>query len=344
MNNNFYQPFLDEMAAFPELDILREVLSSKIASAFDKKANGNLVKWLKSYHDLPELTASTIDLNCSVPVIGRSGDIVETDKHLEKILKTLLPWRKGPFELFGIHIDTEWHSDFKWDRLKNHISDLKDRIVLDIGCGNGYHCLRMAGSGARLVVGIDTGMLSVIQFKILQKYMCSSGAEKDVLQNDQINLARRRVEVFPIAIQEVPDALNAFDTVFSMGVIYHRPNPLEHLLQIKSCLKPGGEIVLETLVVDGDADDSLVPEKRYAQMRNVWQIPSVLCAEKWMREAGFCEVRTVDVTVTTTAEQRSTEWMQFHSLQQFLDPQDSSKTIEGYQAPKRAILIGQKQQ
>jgi tRNA (mo5U34)-methyltransferase len=46
----------------------------------------------------------------------------------------------------------------------------------------------------------------------------------------------------------------------------------------------------------------------------------------------------VDVNVTSTQEQRSTEWMSFHSLENFLDPDDHSKTIEGYPAPRRAII------
>ena len=125
-------------------------------------------------------------------------------------------------------------------------------------------------------------------------------------------------------------------------MIYHRKDPLEHLDSIKSFLRPGGEIILETLVIDGGVEDSLFPGDRYAQMRNVWQIPSVLCAEKWLKDSGFCEIHTVDVTTTTTEEQRSTSWMQFHSLPEFLDPKDSSKTVEGFPTPKRAIIIGKK--
>nr|WP_169730591.1 DUF1698 domain-containing protein [Carnimonas nigrificans] len=38
-------------------------------------------------------------------------------------------------------------------------------------------------------------------------------------------------------------------------------------------------------------------------------------------------------------EQRSTEWMTFQSLKDFLDPEDQHKTIEGYPAPRRALLV-----
>ena len=319
------------MAEFSGLDCLRKILNDNVNTAFDTTLNGNLKKWLAAFDQLPEVAPSLIDLTCSTPVIGQAEDLADPEK-FKKLLREFIPWRKGPFEVFGTHIDTEWRSDFKWDRLKNHLSALKDRLVLDIGCGNGYHCLRMIGEGAKLVIGVDPNMLSVMQFKVLKKYFVSNNPA-DFFP----------VDLFPLGVEGLPDNIEAFDTVLTMGVIYHRKDPLEHLRRIKSFLKPGGEIVLETLVVDGDKNHFLVPKERYAQMRNVWQIPSVLCAEKWLRETGFCEVRTVDVTTTTTEEQRGTGWMLFHSLPQFLDPNDKSKTIEGYPAPKTCYSIGEKE-
>lgn len=38
-------------------------------------------------------------------------------RRLNSILEQLKPWRKGPFSLYGINIDTEWRSDWKWDRV-----------------------------------------------------------------------------------------------------------------------------------------------------------------------------------------------------------------------------------
>ena len=42
--------------------------------------------------------------------------------------------------------------------------------------------------------------------------------------------------------------------------------------------------------------------------------------------------------VTSLDEQRRTDWMTSESLAEFLDPNDRSKTIEGYPAPLRAVL------
>ena len=92
-------------------------------------------------------------------------------------------------------------------------------------------------------------------------------------------------------------------------------------------------------MVDGDANTVLVPHDRYAQMNNVYFIPSVAALIGWLEKAGFSNVRCVDVAETSTEEQRQTEWMTYQSLSDFLDPNDPSKTIEGYPAPKRATLI-----
>ena len=224
--------------------------------------------------------------------------------------------------MFGIDADTEWRSDWKWDRLKDRIAPLENRLVLDVGCGNGYHGWRMLGAGARLVIGIDPAMLSVMQFQAIRK-----------LYGDAA------IYVLPVGIEDIPAEMRLFDTVFSMGVLYHRRSPIDHLLELKGCLRPGGELILETLVVEGGVDSVLVPDRRYAQMRNVWFLPSCDALAVWMNRCGFKNIRLVNVTKTSVEEQRGTEWMRFHSLRDFLDPMDAGLTREGLPAPVRAIFI-----
>ena len=175
------------------------------------------------------------------------------------------------------------------------------------------------------MIGIDPSPMFVMQYEVMHRYIGEQG-----------------VYVLPLGIDDVPEKLEAFDTVFSMGVLYHRRSPVDHILQLKDCLREGGELVLETLVIDGDETACLLPEDRYARMGNVWFIPSVAMLEQWLRRCKFKNIRTVDVTVTSTEEQRATEWMTFQSLKDFLDPDDPSKSIEGYPAPKRAIIIANK--
>ena len=236
-----------------------------------------------------------------------------------------MPWRKSPFDIFGVEVDTEWRSDWKWQRIAPHISSLADRMVLDVGCGSGYHCWRMWAEGARLVLGIDPTLLYFFQYLCLKRYALSAP-----------------VWYAPVRLEEMPLGSQAFDTVFSMGVLYHRRSPLDHLAELYSALRPGGELVLETLVVEGDINTVLMPADRYAAMRNVFFLPAPDLLELWLRRSGFVDVRTVDICVTNVAEQHSTEWMTFQSLPDFLDPADSSRTIEGYPAPRRATLIARR--
>jgi tRNA (mo5U34)-methyltransferase len=180
----------------------------------------------------------------------------------------------------------------------------------------------MRGAGAELVVGIDPTLLFVVQFAALQRY-----------------IADPRVGVLPLGIEQLPTKLRFFDTVFSMGVLYHRRSPFDHLLELREALRPGGELVLETLVIDGGVGDVLVPDDRYARMNNVWFIPSAATLKNWLKKVGFKSPQLIGVASTTSEEQRTTEWMTFQSLAHCLDPADPHKTVEGYPAPRRAIII-----
>jgi tRNA (mo5U34)-methyltransferase len=281
---------------------------------------GDLLRWREALGALPSLSATDIQLNSAR--VGVTGQIsAESHAALQAALMGLHPWRKGPFELWGLHIDTEWRSDWKWDRLADAIAPLGGRRVLDVGCGNGYHCWRMLGAGATEVIGIDPTPLFILQFKAVQHYLQQPG-----------------IHVLPMTLEAMPQHLPVFDTVFSMGVLYHRRDPMEHLMSLKHKLAPGGQLVLETLVIEGDADALLEPNGRYARMGNVWKLPSPGLAARWLKQAGFSKVKIVDVGMTSFDEQRRTTWMTFHSLREFLDPEDPTLTIEGFPAPCRAIL------
>jgi tRNA (mo5U34)-methyltransferase len=286
--------------------------------------HGEFKHWQKTLDALPKVDKSTIDLSNSV-TIGNEGDLnTGEEKRLENLMKKFKPWRKGPYYIHGLHIDTEWRSDFKWDRLSDYIGDLSNKYVLDIGCGSGYHLWRMRGAGAKFVVGIDPTQLFYMQFNAIQHY----------IQDDTVNL-------LPLGVEQLPE-LQCFDTVFAMGVLYHRRSPIDFLYQLKAQLVKGGELVLETLVVDGDENTVLVPGERYAKMRNVWFLPSVKAMCAWLERCGFTNIRVVNTDITALDEQRKTDWIDTESLSDFLDPADNNKTIEGYPAPKRAIFIANK--
>jgi tRNA (mo5U34)-methyltransferase len=322
MNN--YQSLYDTLQE-AQADTWLSVLPNQLQQAFDRNTHGDLIRWQAAIEQLPFITSSQKQLSTDAVQIGCAADLSpEQQQQLEQQLRIFHPWRKGPYQLFDVYIDTEWRSDWKWNRIKSHLAPLQHRLVLDVGCGNGYHAWRLLGAGAKRVIGIDPTLLSVMQFQAVKR-----------LYGDA------PIDVLPLALEDLPENLQLFDTVLSMGVLYHRRSPFDHLLELKGCLRQGGELLLETLVIDGGLNEVLVPEGRYAKMRNVWFLPSCDTLISWLKRCGFKNIRLVDVTTTSTEEQRSTDWMRFHSLQDFLHTDNPQLTCEGLPVPKRAIFIAQ---
>lgn len=323
LHRDLYHAFVDQ-----GLDRWLARLPEQLARGLDRKRYGDLPAWEKAVAKLPDLPA--------VRAVALDRDTVTVEVALsdaqqrqgENLLKKLAPWRKGPYSLGGITIDTEWRSDWKWQRVAPHLAPLAGRRVLDIGGGSGYHAWRMAGAGARFVLVIDPSPRFYYQFQAVRHFVGDADGG--------------RTHFLPVGVEDVPEQLGFFDTVFSMGVLYHRPSPLEHLAQLKDALRPGGELVLETLVVEGDETTVLLPGERYAAMPNVFFLPSAAALSQWLVRSGFEQIRVVDEAATGLDEQRATEWMTFQSLADFLDPEDPSRTREGYPAPRRAVLIANK--
>jgi len=283
-----------------QLDHWLEPLAALADERVSESAHGDFERWRDAVAGLPSATS---------------------DAERRDLLMQLAPWRKGPFNVGGVHIDAEWRSDLKWQRVAGAIDSLEGRRVLDVGCGNGYYALRMADAGAAAVLGIDPTLLYVMQFLAVTAY-----------------LERPPVSVLPLRLQELPDACHAFDTTFSMGVLYHQRSPLDHLRQLRATLRPGGQLVLETIFIPGEESYACTPAERYARMKNVWLLPTLAELSTWLRRTGFRDVEIIDTAVTTVAEQRSTEWMTFESLADALDPEDPTRTVEGWPAPRRVVL------
>lgn len=236
-------------------------------------------------------------------------------------LLELSPWRKGPFSVGGVEIDAEWRCDMKWVRLADAIEPLAGRTVLDVGCGNGYYALQMRNAGAANVIGIDPTLLYVMQFIAINYFV-----------RDE------HVFVLPLRMHEMSAANGKFDTVFSMGVLYHQRSPIDHLRQLKDAMRPGGQLVLETLYLPGDEARASTPPDRYARMKNVWLLPTIPELTIWMTRCGYRDIAIVSQARTMPNEQRSTAWMPFESLADSLNPDDPLQTIEGWPAPRRVVV------
>jgi tRNA (mo5U34)-methyltransferase len=287
--------------------------------------HGDNQKWRTSLELLPPVKAKHWQFDKDQIEIGANDQL--DDRLRARLRATLLkfhPWRKGPFNVFGLHIDSEWRSDWKWRRFIAAIDPLKGRRVLDVGCGNGYYALRCLGQGAAVVVGIEPQLLYHAQYQALQHFLpdlplCMLPCTLEDLEGDE-----------------------SFDSVFSLGVIYHRKSPLDHLNQLLSCLRPGGQLVIETLAIENKAQHIFMPVDRYARMRNIWFIPSPECLLTWLERSGFKNPRVLDLSITSPEEQRQTEWMSFESLAHALHPKNPGQTVEGLPAPRRVIAIAEK--
>ncbi len=287
--------------------------------------HGDLPRWQAALAALPQDIEASLQCEDGTVTVGaaHANTTAHKESSIRDALMQLCPWRKGPFCISGIPIDTEWRSDWKWDRVLPVLSSLRGRHVLDVGCGSGYHLWRMHEAGAASVLGIEPMLLYQHQFDVVQHFAQEPS-----------------VQCLPLALEHLPANMPGFDTVFSMGVLYHARDPHQHLRELREQLRPGGECVLETLVLDdANSDDELIIEDRYARMRNMHCLPGPQRVTRWLEESGFSDIRLVHLARTSVTEQRRTQWMPFDSLAESLDPSDPAQTVEGLPAPCRAVFI-----
>lgn len=320
--SSLYDLFWEKLKSDADLAQFEPQLRALTQAKVENPIQGDYPRWKSHLDQLPKI--ADVDVDFSGKAVDCRAEIDEaTKKQVRQAYQGLIPWRKGPFEMFDCFIDSEWQSWMKWNRIEAKLPNLWSQKVLDVGCGNGYYLFKMAQHKPKILLGVDPGLLQIIQFWSIEKYAQSGAA------------------ILPLGIQNMPSNMQAFDVVFSMGVFYHRKNPIQHIIQLNELLKSKGELILETLVVEGDEKTCLLPQGRYAQMRNVWFLPSVDMLKTMLSRSGFDNIEIIDVTETSVQEQRSTDWMRFHSLKDFLND-TLDKTIEGYPPPKRATLIARK--
>jgi tRNA (mo5U34)-methyltransferase len=284
-------------------------------------------KWLTWKNILPrqEAVASLPNLEVSRVMLGDSIAIsfkeitLEQQQQIEQIARVIEPWRKGPFTIGNLHIDSEWQSFIKYNLLEPHF-DLKDKIVGDIGCNNGYYLFRMLTQAPKKLIGFDPSAIMYTQFQFINHFV-------------QSNIIYELLGVEHIEYYE-----HQFDVLFCLGVLYHRPDPIGMLKSLYKGLNPSGELILDTFMIDGEEEICLSPQDRYSKIPNIYFIPTISALKNWCSRAGFESVEILDTRVTDSSEQRKTEWVNHQSLEDFLDSNDPTKTVEGYPAPKRVYL------
>ncbi len=274
------------------------------------------IKKLPQYDDVEVILGDSVSV--TIPNLSK-----EDEKKTKDTALLMKPWRKGPFEINDLFIDSEWQSQIKYNLLEPHF-DIKDKIVGDIGCNNGYYLFRMQSHAPKKLIGFDPSAIYYSQFQFLNHFIKS-----DIVYE-------------LLGVEHVEFYEHKFDTLFCLGVLYHRSDPIAMLKSLFKGLNKGGELILDTFMIDGEDEMCLTPKDRYSKIPNIYFVPTVPALINWCHRAGFESVEVLETMVTEINEQRKTEWIDTQSLEDFLDPNDKTKTIEGYSAPKRVYIRAEK--
>jgi tRNA (mo5U34)-methyltransferase len=275
---------------------------------------------------LSAFQASNVDCSQDAVHIGNASEVSEQQRQeIESHLREFMPWRKGPFSIFGTEVDSEWQSQRKWQRLLSHLPDLEGKIVADVGCSNGYYMFRMIPHRPRMVLGFEPS---------LQHYYCFKGLNGMARQDN--------LEIDLLGVEHLPLFPECFDVLFLMGIIYHRSSPVDTLRDVFSSLKSGGSLILESQAIPGKDAMALFPERTYAKVPGTYFVPTGACLTNWLQRAGFTDVELFCQHPMSSVEQRRTNWMQFESYSDFIQPEQPRLTVEGYPAPDRVFFIARK--
>lgn len=196
---------------------MQQVFAEK--QAWINQPKKGFLRYREPMESVAHLRASTLDLGGDAVQIGKREDLSDQEhEQVLQVLKGFMPWRKGPFSVFDIDIDTEWQSWRKWNRLLPEMPELKDKVVADIGCNNGYYMFRMAAQAPKFVLGFEPYVHHYYTFKALNSF---AG-----LENLSIDL---------LGIEHLPLFPTCFDVIFCLGILYHRPSPL---MPCGTCSRP----------------------------------------------------------------------------------------------------------
>ena len=318
MLSNLNHDYLDKWKDFIEADHLNPILLDR-----DLWLTRDSVKEYSEILDkTPSIQTNHFKIKDGWVEIGTPDEITPIEReNLVQCLLSLAPWRKGPFRLFGIEVDAEWRSDWKWERLAGKVDSLKHKKICDIGCNNGYYLFQMLSQEPAFLLGIDPIPKLFFQYQIFRKY----------LKAPQIYFEY-------LGVEQLMHFKKLFDVVFCMGILYHRKNPLETLMHIRESMAPNGQLIIESAGIPGEESIALFPESSYGKAKNIFFMPTVACMKSWLLKSGFKEVEVIYAGALTFEEQRKTEWCQYQTLEDFTSADDHTKTIEGYPSPIRMIL------
>ncbi len=312
--------YIDHLPSHILLDEIESIQREKQRWVNQQKKG--FLRYRRPCKRLSAFTGGVVDCSGDTVIIGGKDQVSDDDRRdIYQQLRAFMPWRKGPFSIYGIEVDAEWRSERKWQRLQTFLPDLNGKVIADIGCSNGYYMFRMTPYKPRLVIGFEPAVQPYFCFQALNSMAGFENLVVDLLGVEHMRL-------FP----------ETFDLIFLMGVIYHRPSPVDVLKDVLNSLNPGGTLIIESQAIAGSEPVALFPERTYAKVPGTYFVPTAACLKNWLTRAGFEDVEVFCCHPMSSREQRKTDWMVFESYSDFIDPAHPELTVEGYPAPWRVFL------
>lgn len=111
----------------------------------------------------------------------------------------------------------------EWSTLKAMLPSFRDKTVLDLGCGYGWHCRYAREEGAKSVIGIDISQLMLGQAR--------------AMTNDSA------IQYKQVAIEDAYFEASQFDVVLSSLVIHYIEDLKSLMAKVNEFLAPKGHFV-----------------------------------------------------------------------------------------------------
>ena len=179
-----------------------------------------------------------------------------------------------------------------WDNIRKvrRMIDYKDKTVLDIASFDGLWSFEAERLGSKMVVATDCLYRTFKNFMFCRDIL---GSQCVPYYNVSPYHLVERLDVF---LQENFDKEKPYERMFDivqhLGLLYHLRDPLLSISQARSCIKTGGNLLIETNVIM-DTDESFmlyngIPfTHRVSDNYSVWWIPTVNCMKEMLLASLF---------------------------------------------------------
>ncbi|KAF0232875.1 MAG: 2-polyprenyl-3-methyl-5-hydroxy-6-metoxy-1 4-benzoquinol [Desulfovibrionaceae bacterium] len=213
---------------------------------------------------------------CSYPIKGGVPRFVATDGYVSRFGFQWNTFAKS-------QLDSYTGQPVSRDRLQRlcggDLSVLKDKLVLEAGCGAGRFTEVILNAGGT-VVAMDL----------------SSAVEA----NQANNGANPSLQIHQADIEKLPYAPGQFDVVICVGVLQATPDPERAIAALAAQLKPGGLLVIDHYGMDYTlAESRRVLRKMLLALPDSWSIPVVRAVVNtlWPIHRMFWHLRAFPIMV-----------------------------------------------